>query len=90
MALTFGSITTAGTVTARTITLDLPDLSLSGLDAAKSVNRHWLLVNGGTVFDNAAATITWNGSDLDPGVITANLKATSVAGVSAHCRSLPP
>lgn len=86
VSMTFGTVGTAGNVTARTVGADLPGLSVSGLDAAKSVNRYWELVNGGTVFVDASATLFWNASDLDAGVTPANLKVASVAGVA---RTLP-
>ncbi|MGE7773225.1 hypothetical protein ACQKLP_00790 [Chitinophaga sp. NPDC101104] len=84
--LTFASVGTAGTVTAKTVGADLPDLNLSGMDAAKSVNRYWVFTNAGTVFTSVAATLNWNTADVDAGVNAANLRVTNVAGAS---RTLP-
>lgn len=86
-SLTIASVSTAGSVTARTIGTDISGLSLSGMDAAKSVNRYWAFENGGTVFTNTSATLNWNATDIDAGVVTANLKGVNVVGAT---RTLPP
>lgn len=84
--VTFASVGAAGQVTARTIGADLPDLAQSGMNAARSVNRYWVMTNAGTTFTTASVSLNWNAADVDAGVTAANLRVTNVAGAS---RTLP-
>lgn len=73
--LAFTGVTNgAGSITASTTVLDHPNILTSGLDATKSVNRFWSLLNTGvTGFTTYNATFNFNNpSDLDVGAIPAN------------------
>ena len=63
--LVFNSVATSGSLTANTVDADHPSMSNSTLNAGKSVNRHWILNNSGTVFTNYNTTFNFLSSDLD-------------------------
>lgn len=66
-----GSTNNAGSLTVRTIAGDHPVIAASLLDATRSVNRHYSIVNVGVVgFTAAAATFNFNAADLDGSVNT--------------------
>ena len=58
-------LTTAGGVTVRTIGADHPNIATSGLDGAKTVNRHWIFTNQGLGFNSANITFQWDPLDVD-------------------------
>ena len=69
VAVSFGTVTTSGTVTGATVTGDHPNLAGGvSLDPTKTVNRYWTLTSAGTAFDAASATFNFTAADLDPGV----------------------
>ena len=69
VAVSFGTVTTSGTVTGATVTGDHPNLAGgASLDPTKTVNRYWTLTSAGTAFDAASATFNFTAADLDPGV----------------------
>jgi fibronectin-binding autotransporter adhesin len=49
MAVSFASVTTAGSLTASTTGSAHPSLSTAGIDQIKNVNRSWTLTNSGPV-----------------------------------------
>lgn len=65
---TGGDITTSVSQTAG----DHPNISGSGLNVNKSVNRYWTITNNGLVNADYAATITFDASDVDAGATTSN------------------
>lgn len=73
-AMVFNSVTSSGTLTTNTFAFDHTNLSYSGIDANKSVNRYFNIVNNGIVFTDAAITLKWLASDVDAGASTANFK----------------
>lgn len=79
---TLASVTVAGSLMARTITTDHPNLATSGLEILKSVNRYWEFTNTGITFTTTSVTLNWVATDLDAGVVTSNLKAGYYNGSS--------
>ena len=79
-------ITNAGTLTASTTAGDESNISSSGLDASKSVNRTWKLTNSGIAPIGYSATFNFIGpvgsNDIDAGVNTANLVVKGYDGTS--------
>lgn len=61
-----GSTNGTGSILASTQGVDHPSVFTSGIDPAKSANRHWSLVNTGvTGFSSYNATFEFSNSDLD-------------------------
>lgn len=75
VAVTFASLTGAGTLTASATAGDHPNLSSSTLSPSKSVNRYYTLTNSATTFSTYSAAFTFVAGDLDAGVNTASLIA---------------
>jgi hypothetical protein len=75
VSVTFGTVTTAGNLTARANAGDHGSIGSSTLDPSKSVNVNWTLEKDGTLaFDNYSAVFNFNNpDDLDGGVSTSNV-----------------
>jgi hypothetical protein len=71
LTLNFASIGNGGTLTARSVDGDHPQVNTSLIAPNKSVNRHWALNNNGIGFTTASATFTWVAGDVDGGANTA-------------------
>lgn len=76
------SITNAGNLTAITLTPDHPNISTSGLNPNRSVNRYWSFTNAGTIFTTLNITINWITSDVDAGALFAYFKVSNYNGSS--------
>ncbi|MBP6650081.1 MAG: hypothetical protein KA281_11015, partial [Bacteroidia bacterium] len=59
------TISTPGYILVRTDAGDHPAVATSGIDATKSVNRHWTITDVGTNFSTAEAFLNWAPGDLD-------------------------
>src|SRR5439155_18012364 len=70
--VSFGTVTTSGTLTASTTSGDHPSIGASAISSGRSVNRYWTLGNGGTVFDQCSVVLTFVGADVDAGASTGN------------------
>ncbi|MFA9391982.1 MAG: hypothetical protein ACERKD_19390 [Prolixibacteraceae bacterium] len=72
ITITFGNVSTAGSVSANTTSGDHPNIASAHLDETKSVNRYWTLTNNSTLFDNYSATFNFLASDVDGGANTSS------------------
>jgi VCBS repeat-containing protein len=73
VVLTLWRITTAGNVTATVTDGDHPNLSTSGINTARSVNRYWTLTPaGGLAWPSNDVAVTFVDSDKDAGATAAN------------------
>ena len=77
IAVTAGTTTTAGSLTATTTATDHPQVTTpiasTGINANKSVNRYWTLNNSGLTIGTAiSATLTFVAGDVDGAANTAN------------------
>ena len=66
----FTSVGAAGNLTASTTAGDHPSVATSSINAARSVNRYWTLVNGGVGFTNYSLTLNFVAGDVDGGANT--------------------
>lgn len=78
----YASVTNSGNLSAVTTTPDHPNISTSGINTIKSVNRYWSFTNNATVFTTASVTVNWVAADVDAGATTANFKVASYNGSS--------
>jgi hypothetical protein len=69
--------------------MDHPDISNSGIDSTKSVNRYWSLVNSGLVFNTYSSVLHFLNSDIDLGATVTDMvivkKASIWQMVSSTC-----
>ena len=79
-SVVFASVTTAGNLTGGIVNTDHPNLSVSGINTARSVNCYWPFSNGGTVFTTVSVTVNWVASKLDAGAVTSNFKVGNYNG----------
>ena len=86
VSVVFGTVTTAGELTASTTSGDHPLIASSGIAPTLSVNRFWTMTNAGVVFDTYDATFTFSAPDLDVG---ANPSLFIVAKLDAGTWTLP-
>ena len=87
VAVSFDTVSVAGTLTASTTPGEHPDVANAGISPAKDVNRYWTLIDGGIAFDIYSATFTFVAADLDVG---ANPLLFVVAKEDATIWTLPP
>lgn len=74
VTVAFNNVTTAGNLTALSITGKHPNLGTAGVDTIKILNRYYKLTNDGIAFDNAAATFNFVPGDVTLGANTADFK----------------
>ena len=73
ISITFGNVTVAGDLTAKTTAGDHSQISSSTIDSSKSINRYWTLINSGISFNNYSAVLNFiNPGDVDGGANTAS------------------
>ena len=63
--VTFGTVTTSGTVVVHAPSTDHPLVNFSMINPSRSVNRYWNFTNSGISFSNASFTFTWGVTDPD-------------------------
>jgi hypothetical protein len=73
VSLALSSVTTSGNITASTTAGDQAQITSSGLDGAKSVNRFYTLTNSGVTLASYSPTFNFVSGDLDAGVNTSSL-----------------
>ena len=86
VSVVFGTVTTAGELTASTTAGDHPLIATSGIAPARSVNRFWTMTNAGVAFDTYDATFTFTAADVDVG---ANTSLFIVAKLDGATWTLP-
>jgi len=74
-AITFSSISTAGNITANTISGQHPTISTSGINSIKDVARYWTISNSGIASTNYSATFNFVSGDVIGGAATGNFVA---------------
>lgn len=70
VSLTFTGLSTSGDLTVATNAGDHPGISNSMLNAAKSVNRYWMMNNSGIAFTTVNVTFNYLAADVDAGAST--------------------
>jgi len=82
IALTSFNVTTAGSLTARTIAGEHPNVSTSGINANKDATRYWTLTNspGGIAVSSYSAAFNFVSGDVDAGANTGNFVVRRYAG----------
>jgi hypothetical protein len=73
VTINFLSVISGGSLTVRTTNGDDPNIGNSTLDATKSVNRYWPLINNGIDAGTYDATFEFVAGDVDGGANTNNL-----------------
>ena len=86
VSVVFGTVATAGELTASTTAGDHPLIAGSGIAPTLSVNRFWTMTNAGVAFDTYDATFTFTAADLDVG---ANPSLFIVAKLDGATWTLP-
>ena len=77
-----GTTNGTGSITAKCISTDHPDIANSGINSTKSINRYWTLTNNGVSgFTSYDATFNYNNpADLDAGINTGAVIVRRMAG----------
>jgi hypothetical protein len=70
VTVAFGSVGTAGDLTASETAGDHASIASATINAAKTVNQTWTLTNSGIAFNNYGATFTFIAGDIDAGAST--------------------
>jgi len=81
--VTYAQVNTAGNLTVSTTAGEHPQISTSGLDQTKDVNRYWTLTNSGIVATAAGYTADFSfvsASDKDAGATAANFIVARYSG----------
>ncbi|MCX6120382.1 MAG: T9SS type A sorting domain-containing protein [Ignavibacteriales bacterium] len=68
----FASVSVAGNLKINTTTGQHPNISTSGINSSKDVNRYWTLTNSGITFTNYSATLNFAAGDVIGGANTSN------------------
>lgn len=72
VTLTFGSVTTGGTLVASTTRGIHPSLVTSGIDTTKRLDRYFSIGSAGTVFTSCTATFNFSSDDVLSGATPTN------------------
>lgn len=67
VSITFNNVTASGYTDVNTIAGDHANITTSGVDETKSVNRYWNIANAGTTVTNLSPTFYFVNTDIDPG-----------------------
>jgi photosystem II stability/assembly factor-like uncharacterized protein len=86
--LNFTNVTTSGGLTAQTVNSEHPQITGSGIDPLKSLNRFYRFTNSGLIFNYCRSTFNFANSDLDPGAHTNNFTVRRFNGVNWYTDSL--
>ena len=64
VTVAFGSVATAGNLTAKVTAGQHPNIGTSTINSSKDVNEYWSLTNSGVVFDNYSVTFNFSPGDI--------------------------
>ena len=68
----FASVTTAGSLTAKSFSGDHPSVASSGFNTSKTINRYWKVTNTSIVYTSYNVSATFVDADKDAGYLTSN------------------
>ena len=74
------NVTGSGNLTGVTLTPDHPNISTSGLNPNRSVNRYWSFTNSSAVFTTLNVTVNWVATDVDAGALFAYFQVGNYNG----------
>ena len=74
------SVSHSGYITASTTAGDHPNIATSAFNAATTVNRYWTMTNSGVVLNQFSLGLQYQPSDIDAGVIEADIEAQNYTG----------
>ncbi len=68
----FTDVSSPGNLISSTTAGDHPDISNSGINPSRSVNRYWTISNDSVIFDQYSAKFNFVAGEIDPGAYTSN------------------
>jgi Domain of unknown function DUF11 len=70
VTISFGTITTPGSVTLQMVAGNNPGIANSGINPDSTIQRYWVVNGNGLVFNTYNITLNWLSSDVSTGITT--------------------